>query len=83
MTIDAVVTVLVETHRHGRCRSCAASLTWYQTAAGRWMPFDGQGPQLINVRRDMTAAAHPWIGDAPRQTAHRCSDAAAFRKGDR
>lgn len=81
MTIEAIVSVLVDSRGSGICRSCHARLTWYETVGGKRMPFTGS-PGVVNVRRDQTQASAPWIGDLPRAAVHwaTCPDADQFRQ---
>lgn len=52
---EVLVKVLADTKGGGRCRSCDARLTWYETVAGKRMPFDGdpvpRGSELDQDRR--------------------------------
>ncbi len=41
---DATVRVYADTKGPGRCRSCAAPITWAETRAGKRMPLEGHEP---------------------------------------
>ena len=69
MTIEACATVLIDSFSRGRCRHCRAGVVWYRTIGGSWLPFDGH-PIVHDVRRDLTQASAPSIGDIARADLH-------------
>jgi hypothetical protein len=69
VTIDPVAVVLVATFNRGHCRRCPASVVWYQTVGGSWLPFNGN-PRVDRVRRDASLAGSPIVGEIARGDLH-------------
>jgi len=69
MTILPVVTVLIDSFSRSRCRHCRAAIVWYRTAGGSWCGFNGR-PKVDRVRRDLTLASAPSVGDIARSELH-------------
>lgn len=74
----ALITVLRSTRGSGRCRSCGAPITWYQTTGtGKAMPFDADPPvdhtesMAVVGLVDYIDAAHTHFRTCPQAAEHR------------
>lgn len=61
-----------------RCRSCFKPVTFYRTASGKWMPFDGDPPLEIQ-ESFLEGEAKAYL---PASACHfvTCPDAADWRR---
>jgi hypothetical protein len=69
MSIDPVAIVRLTGVSNGRCRRCGASVVWYQSATGTWLPFNGR-PTVHNIHRDETSATRVLLGEIRKADLH-------------
>ena len=67
--IDPVAVVIVSTFRRSICKRCRASVVWYQTSGGSWLPFNGN-PSAKRIRVDESRVERPTVGEIPRADLH-------------
>lgn len=76
---ESLVQCFDDTRGRGRCRACEAPLTWYETTAGKRMPFDGEPVPRGSMHQDSTRRLIVLLSsdDVHWRT---CPDADSFRR---
>lgn len=77
---ETLVRVWDDTRGPGRCRSCDAKLTWFETVAGKKIPFDGDPVPRRSEHDPATRRLILYLGSDDVHWAT-CPDADRFRRG--
>lgn len=75
---DQLVRVYDDTRGRGTCRGCGAPLVWFETVAGKRMPFDGE-PVARKSEHDDSRRLVLFLS-AEDTHFRSCPDAKTFRK---